>query len=147
MHRMIRLAVALGTVLLTLSACSSASGESDDEKVTITSPTDGAVVKVPFTLEWESTVPLGPPDSGEDHVHVYVDGDSNDYTVVGGTKFQIEDLSPGEHEISISLQHADHSPVGPESTITVKVGAGSDSTPDTDPDPSTDDSGGGGYAY
>jgi hypothetical protein len=54
---------------------------------------------MPFVLKWDSTVPLGPPDTGRDHVHVFVDGNSNDYTVVGGTQFQIKDLSPGKHKV------------------------------------------------
>jgi hypothetical protein len=102
--------------------------------VTITSPSDGAAVQVPFTLTWDSTVPLGPPDSGKDHVHVYVDGDENDYTVVGGNRFRLDDLGPGTHEVTITLQHADHSPVGPEDSIEVTVGGGAPATETDDGD-------------
>ena len=42
-----------------------------------------------FTVEWESDVDLGEPDTGKDHVHVFVDGNSNDYTVVGGDSFEV----------------------------------------------------------
>ena len=64
---------------------------SGGEQVTIiTSPSDGDTVDSPFMLEWDSTVPLGPPDSGKDHVHVYVDGKTNDYTVVGANEFEVE---------------------------------------------------------
>jgi hypothetical protein len=150
MRRISMLAGALAVAAMALTACGSASGgdsggSGGEEMVTITSPQDGATVQPTFMLEWDSTVPLGPPDSGKDHVHVYVDGQQNDYTVVGGTQFQIENLSPGQHEVDISLQHADHSPVGPKSSIHVTVsGSGSGSGSDTSP---STGSGGGGYGY
>jgi hypothetical protein len=144
MHHPVRSVVAIATIAFALAACGSGSDETSGasaggEKVTITSPSDGDTVDVPFMLTWDSTVPLGPTDSGKDHVHVYLDGQSNDYTVVGGTEFQVKGLSPGEHTVEISLQHADHSPVGPKSEISVTVGAGGGSE-----SPSSD-GGGGGY--
>jgi len=125
----------LALAAVTLAGCgtyvgqtSSGSGNaagSGNEKVTITSPRDGASVTAPVTLRWTSSVPLGPPDTGRDHVHVYVDGQANDYTVVGGTHFTVRNLSQGKHELDISLQHADHSPVGPMAAIHVNVTRGS----------------------
>jgi hypothetical protein len=147
MRQVVRSSVAVIAFALLATSCGSDSGDdagttSGAEKVTITSPADGATVQVPFKLAWDSTVPLGPPDTGKDHVHVYVDGDESDYTVVGGTTFQVKDLAPGEHTVEISLQHADHTPVGPTSevTVTVEGGGGSES-------PTSDDNGGGGYGY
>lgn len=91
----------------------------------ITSPAPGADVTEPFMLTWSSKAALGPPDSGKDHVHVFVDGKSNDYTVVGGNQFQIKGLSAGKHTLQVTLQHADHTPVGPSSSVSVTVaGAG-----------------------
>ena len=145
MHKPVRSIVAIAAIALATAACGSGSadsaGTSGGEEVTITSPADGADVTVPFMLKWDSTVPLGEPDTGKDHVHVYVDGKTNDYTVVGGTEFQVKNLPPGKHTVEISLQHADHSPVGPKSEISVTVGGsgGSES-------PSSEDSGGG-YGY
>lgn len=141
--------VALAVVMLTAAACGSSSdvgttsGGGGAERVKITSPANGATVHQPFTLKWNSTVPLGPPDSGKDHVHVYTDGHANDYTVVGGNSFKVNGLTPGEHTVQISLQHADHSPVGPKSEITVMVtggGSGGSSSPSSG-------DGGGGYGY
>jgi hypothetical protein len=142
MRQQSRYAVAVAALALTLAGCGSGSGAgTGGEELTITSPEDGASVQVPFELTWDSSVPLGPPDSGKDHVHVYVDGKSNDYTVVGGTRFRVKGLSAGKHEVQISLQHADHTPVGPESSIEVTVaGGGGPSTP-------ADGGGGGGYGY
>ncbi len=141
-----KLVIAFAVAALSVSACGSgdegvaANANGGEPNVTITSPKDGAKVQVPFELTWDSTELLGEPDTGKDHVHVYVDGQSNDYTVVGGTKFEIKDLSPGEHKIEISLQHADHSPVGPKSATTVTVGGSGSSEDESD-----DTGGGGGY--
>ena len=153
MHTRTLLSVAsLGLVLATAACGGSSSGTSTTggqggDELAITSPADGATVTAPFMLTWHSPVPLGPTDSGKDHVHVYVDGHENDYTVVGGTRFQIKDLSPGTHEVDIALQHADHSPVGPEDSIHVTVsGSGSGSSSPTD-DSTDDTGGGGGYGY
>ena len=150
MRHVVRSSVAVIAFALVITSCGSASGNDTDdtgtksggEKLRITSPADGATVQVPFMLSWDSTVPLGPPDTGKDHVHVYVDGDESDYTVVGGTSSQVKELPPGEHTVEISLQHADHSPVGPESevSVTVEGGGGSET-------PTGDDTGGGGYGY
>lgn len=93
-------------------------------KLTITSPEDGASLKQPFMITWDSSVKLGPPDSGRDHVHVFVDGKSNDYTVVGGNSFQLKGLSPGQHELDVTLQHADHSSAGAEDKVNVTVSGG-----------------------
>lgn len=145
MHRSTKSVIATAVAAVALSACGSSSDDVSSggsggggEKVTIASPADGASVQAPFMLKWDSTVPLGPTDTGKDHVHVYVDGNSNDYTVVGANQFRIKGLSPGKHKVEISLQHADHSPVGPKSAITVNVTGGGSST-----NPTTDDSGGG----
>ena len=147
MRQLTRSAHAASALALALAVAGCGSGtdtaSAGSEDLTITSPKDGATVQVPFTLTWDSGVPLGPPDSGKDHVHVYVDGRDNDYTVVGGTRFRMKDLSPGEHEVEVSLQHADHSPVGPEASIEVTVAGGGSGGSD-----SPEDSGGDGpYGY
>jgi hypothetical protein len=139
MRQRTKIVIPIGVAAMTLSACGSGSGgygssgstatKGGAEKVSITSPVDGASVKLPFMLTWNSTVPLGAPNTGKDHVHVYLDGKTNDYTVVGGTQFQLKNLAPGMHKIEVALQRADHSPVGPKSAITVNVGGGAPSSP------------------
>jgi hypothetical protein len=142
MRHLARTVMLAAAAALSLAACggsdstTTASGGDGggSPKLTITSPADGATVKAPFTLKWDSSVPLGPPDSGKDHVHVYLDGNS----------FRLSKVTPGEHEVEIALQHADHTPVGPESKITVTVsGSGGSGSPS----PSSDGGDGGGYGY
>ena len=131
-----------------LAACGSDSGsdEGGDPQVTITSPTDGASVGSSFEVTWDTNVDLGEPDTGRDHVHVFVDGHANDYTVVGGNEFMIEGLSAGEHTVNVTLQHADHSSAGAEDEVDVKVDPSATSTdsPSTD-EGDTGSSGGNGY--
>ena len=143
MPRHIRYVPLLVVGLLAVAACGSAGGSSGGSapKLTITSPSDGANVRLPVNLTFTSSVPLGPTDSGMDHVHVFTDGHTGDYTVVPTTTFQIKDLSPGRHTIGVTLQHADHSPAGASAQVTVVVagaGSGGGGTPGSSPtsDPS-----------
>ena len=143
-HSISRLALGATAAALvtTLAACggdSTANGsDSGGPDLTITEPTDGAVVGEAVEVSWESSVELGEPDTGRDHVHVFVDGKANDYTVVGGDEFTVKGLTPGEHTINVTLQHADHSSAGAEDEVdvTVQAGGGTDapSSDDTPPD-------------
>jgi hypothetical protein len=139
-HQSLKL-VAATALVLAAAACGGSSGagtSGGSPDLTITSPADGDTVRTPFALTWDSSEPLGPPDSGKDHVHVYVDGKSNDYTVVGGTRFQVKGLAPGKHQVQISLQHADHSSAGAEDSVEVTVSGGGGGSPS----PSSSDDGG-----
>lgn len=112
--------------------------------LTISSPADGADVGSSFALEFSSSEEIGPTDSGKDHVHVSTDGHSDDYTVVTSSPFQVTGLPPGEHTVSVTLQHADHSSAGASAEITVNVtGSGGGSSPATTAPEQGQDYGGG----
>jgi hypothetical protein len=102
----------------------------------ITSPADGDTVDVPFTVELSSSEELGPTDSGVHHVHVFFDGDDEEYLVVESESVEVTDLPEGEHVVNASLRNADHSPAGAETEVTVTVGTGAGS--DTGDDGGTD---------
>lgn len=126
------LAAAAVTALLGAACGSSGYGGGSDagggaaggKDLSITSPSDGAKVQVPFTLQLSPGVPLGAPDTGNDHVHVYYDGDDSNYEVVTSDTFQVTDLSAGDHTITASLRNADHSAAGSDVTIHVTVTGG-----------------------
>ena len=108
-----------------------------DLSLSILSPADGAEVSVPFEIELESSVPLGAPETGDHHAHLYFDTDtsSEDYDMVFDTTAELtRQLAPGEHTITASLRNADHSDAGASQQITVTVvaedGAGSTPPPD-----------------
>jgi hypothetical protein len=90
----------------------------------ITSPADGDTVDVPFTVELASSEELGPTESGVHHVHVFFDGNDEEYMVVEGESVEVTDLPEGEHVVNASLRNADHSPAGVETEVSVTVGTG-----------------------
>jgi hypothetical protein len=103
----------------------------------ITSPADGDTVDVPFTVELSSSEELGPTDSGVHHVHVFFDGNDEEYMVVESESVEVTDLPEGEHVVNASLRNADHSPAGAETEVTVTVGTGGAGS-DTGDDGGTD---------
>ena len=161
------LTAALAVLALTAAACGSdspssggggndaAAGGGGGQDLAISAPSDGAEVSAPFTLELDAAVPLGAPDTGNDHVHVFYDGDDSEYEVVTSDSFQVADLSPGEHTITASLRNADHSPAGSDVTIHVTVtgggagggGAGSNKYGNSGDDSGDDSGSGGNYGY
>jgi hypothetical protein len=111
----------------------------------IVSPSDGNSVTSPFELKVDASVPLGQPETGDDHVHLCFDGascDSGDYVKVYSDTTQVT-LPPGEHTIEARLRNADHSDAGVTDTITVTVASGG-GTGTGSPSPS---GGGNGYGY
>lgn len=132
--------------LLAVGCGDSAAGSGGSASVAIDEPSDGASVEVPFTIELSSGVDLGAPETGNHHVHIFFDDNSDDYEVVNGTRFVVRDLADGgEHTIHASLRKADHSEAGAEDSITVTVtggtGGGGGGTEGED----SDDDGGYGY--
>lgn len=125
-------------------AATPGTGGSSGPSLSIAVPADGAKVTSPFTLKVDSSVPLGDPSTGDDHVHLCFDGascDTGTYTLLYGDSIQIANLSNGTHTIEASLRHADHSAVGPTTTITVTVSGASGGSPTATSSPT----GGGGY--
>ncbi|MGH3326350.1 MAG: Ig-like domain-containing protein [Streptomycetales bacterium] len=119
----------------TTTTSGGSSGGEGEPTVTITSPQDGATVSQPFTLKFDSSVPIGAEETGRDHVHVFADGEVDNYEVVTSKSQAIDSLEPGEHTIGVTLQHADHSSAGAEAEITVMVegsGGGSGGAPKDD---------------
>jgi Family of unknown function (DUF6130) len=118
---------------------------SDSPSLSITSPSEGDTVGGTFTVKWDSSVSLGEPDTGKDHVHVFVDGNANDYTVVGGDSFEVKGLSPGKHTVDVTLQNADHSSAGAEDQVDVTVSSSGGTMSPSESE--SEDSGGGGMNY
>lgn len=119
-------------------------GDNDGEMtLTIESPAEGEEVSTPFTLEFASSEEIGPIDTGALHVHVYYDGNEDEYEVVEATTFEVTDLPAGEHDVYASLRNADHSDTGVEAEIAVTVGGSSGGGGGGD----KSDDGGGGYDY
>ncbi len=95
-----------------------------DLTLSVTAPTDGSEVSIPFDLTFGSNVALGAPESGNHHIHLFIDTDtgSAEYELVYGSTARVSrELAPGEHTLIASLRNADHSDTGKSATITVVV--------------------------
>jgi hypothetical protein len=158
----------LATLALTALACSDdddtttsaggSGGGNGDMTISIADPGDGAQVGRSFDVSVDSSVPVGEPDTGRHHVHLYYDGNTaeGEYDIVYGTTATVDRLDPGEHTIEAVIANPDHSTTDARDEITVTVGdeagasgngsgsSGSGATTTT----TMDDSGGGsGYGY
>ena len=141
MRRNLRVGMAAGAVAVTAAACggapagaagnsgSDAVSTSGPHKVTITSPAPSANVSAPLTVKFSTSVPIGPVSSGKDHVHVFVDGKTNEYTVVTSSPYVLKNIPNGKHTIDVTLQHADHSPDGASAQVSVNVTSGGSTVP------------------
>jgi hypothetical protein len=104
---------------------SAPSGGGNGATLAIVTPTDGADVTQPFTLKVNSSVPLGDPETGRHHVHVWFDGREADYKINYSDTFEVEGLPAGKHVVTAALANADHSLAGPKAEVTVTAaGAG-----------------------
>ncbi|GAA4459547.1 hypothetical protein GCM10023170_059240 [Phytohabitans houttuyneae] len=108
--------------------------------VSVLEPSAGADVRVPFTVKVDSSVPLGPSESGKHHVHVWFDGDEDNYVIVESDTTQINAAPTGEHVMHVSLRNANHSAAGVEATTRVVVAEGESV-------PGGEETGGPGYGY
>lgn len=127
-------------VALVAAACGGATqggGAPGDATIGFASPADGSSVTIPFDVQLDASVPLGDPESGNHHAHLYFDSstDSNDYDIVYGTSWQVtRALAPGEHTIIVALANPDHSLAGPTREVHVTVaGDGGEVAPTPSP--------------
>jgi hypothetical protein len=122
-----------------------AGGQQGSAALTITEPKNGATVTLPFTVKYTTIDALGPTDSGRNHVHVFLDGKEDEYTVVPTNSHEIKNAPAGQHEIDVALQRADHSPVGPTAKVMVNITGAGTGGGDTGGGGGGYDTGGGGY--
>lgn len=122
------LALGVGLTII-LAACSqSGGGDATSASISFATPSDGATVSVPFQVKLDSSVPLGAPETGNHHAHIYFDSittNTADYDIVYGTSEMVtRQLSPGPHTLIVALANPDHSLVGPKQEIKITVSGG-----------------------
>ncbi|HEY7331709.1 MAG TPA: hypothetical protein VH859_01990 [Candidatus Limnocylindria bacterium] len=118
-------ALAFALILAACSPDAAAPGGDGAPSLRVTVPQDGTTVSTPFEVAVETGAPIGPPETGSHHVHLYFDTDTSspDYDLVYETPFQVtRDLAPGEHTVIASLRNPDHSDAGVSQTFTITVG-------------------------
>ena len=97
--------------------------------IEIVAPADGDTVTVPFEVTVDASVELGPIDEGLNHFHVWF-GDTQDQPmVVESDSVRIEDAPSGEQTMWVSLQEADHTPIGDPVSISITIQGGSEQAP------------------
>jgi hypothetical protein len=96
--------------------------------LTVLEPAAGADVSVPFTVTVDTSVPLGPSESGRHHVHIWFDDDEDNYLIVESDTTRVNAAPTGAHVMHVSLRNANHSAAGVEATTRVVVAEG-DSMP------------------
>jgi hypothetical protein len=86
--------------------------------IKILSPSDGAQLDAGEAYPLQYEVALGP---GDDHFHVWVDGDrSPGIHDLKGT-YSLPKLTSGDHVITIKLVDKGHVPTGPQKSIKIHV--------------------------
>jgi hypothetical protein len=138
------LAVGVALALAALAGCAPGQGSAGNATIAFASPTDGDTVTLPFDVQLDASVPLGKPDTGNMHAHLYFDSstDATDYDIVYGTTWQVtRQLSPGEHTIIVALANPDHSLAGPTQEIHVTVSGEGGASGGESPAPSPTDTG------
>jgi hypothetical protein len=130
-HFLKALALASIVAMVAVACSEAAGGNAAEQTIAIASPADGATVSIPFDVQLESSVPIGEPETGNHHAHLYFDTDTDaaDYDIVYTNTWQVtRDLAPGEHTIIVALANPDHSLAGPtqEIHVTVSADGGSD---------------------
>lgn len=155
--RRLRVGAAVAALLapIVLVACGNRDDAGGESSISITEPTQDAKVTLPFTVKVDAGVPLGPTESGEHHVHLWLDKDAENYLVVEsdtatvspGMKATLSGkplgLAPGKHVIHISLRNANHSAAGAETEIPIELGSGTGPAPSSAPPQSSEPPGNG----
>jgi hypothetical protein len=122
--------IAAVALALTATACGgddddAGAGSGDAPTVEITTPADGDQVGASFDVQLALNFPIGEPETGRDHVHLYYDGNmtEGEYGIAYAETFTVEGLSPGPHTIQAIVAHADHSLTDARSAeVSVEVG-------------------------
>jgi hypothetical protein len=131
--------------LFVATSCAGTAASADDMTIHVTRPANGAVVPRSFTVRVASNVPIGPPDTGRHHIHLYWDGEREEgkYDIVYKKTFKKTGLSPGVHMLDAVIANADHSTTSTHEQLQLTVRKGTKAT--AGPPPSTNQPTGNGY--
>ena len=106
----------LSAVLLATAATAFAAGPAFN----IESPRNGSTITGPVTLTIAVTgAQIGTPMTGEDHLHVSIDG-GPEQAIYHNRTFTLP-LPPGQHTIAVQLAGPTHMPLLPDKAVTFTV--------------------------
>jgi hypothetical protein len=145
------LPVLLGAIALIIAGCASSGygtsggaksggGNASGATVAFATPASGAKVTSPVKVSFNvQGAKIGKPETGDMHLHVYVDQSSN-YKILYATSGQV-DVPAGQHTLKVVLAQPNHTETSTTATEQVDVtGTGGAQAPTT-----TTTSGGYGY--
>ncbi|HEX7094829.1 MAG TPA: hypothetical protein VF183_03035 [Acidimicrobiales bacterium] len=121
------LAVGTAFALVAIGCSDDGTDSSTPRSVAIVSPVDGQQVPATFDVDLDVSIPIGEPDTGLNHVHIYYDGNTEEgeYGIAYDDTFTVEGLEPGQHTLEAVIANADHSVTDTRSgEITVEVADG-----------------------
>lgn len=120
--------IVLVPLTLGLAGCRGEPAGGAGASLTIEEPADGDTVTGPVRLSLSAEgVEIGPPESGNMHFHVYVDG-SDDYLVLPAMQGTVP-VPNGEHTLRVVLAHPNHEETGTSDSVTITVSGGGQSPP------------------
>jgi hypothetical protein len=90
--------------------------------LSVVEPAQGTTVSVPFTVTVQTADPLGESDTGRHHIHIFFDGNEDQYQISYTQSAQVGEAPPGAHTMTISLRNADHSDAGPRVDVPLTIG-------------------------
>lgn len=108
----------LSTLLFSAFLAFVSAASAEEASVKITSPADGAKLDAMAQNKISYEVVPGPKG---DHTHLYVDGKETAILRQLKGSHTFETLSAGNHEICIKVVNKNHTPIGVEKCIKVKV--------------------------
>jgi hypothetical protein len=105
------------------SACTPSSGAAQGAStLSVVVPDAGAAVSLPFTVTVATGEPLGESDTGRHHIHIWYDGNEDQYQISYVENAQVTDAPAGAHTMTVSLRNADHSDAGPRVDVPLTIG-------------------------
>lgn len=103
--------------------------------IEIVEPADGDTVTVPFDVVVDAGVELGPISEGLHHFHLWFgDSPQGQPMIVESDSVRVENAPGGEQTMWVSLQEADHTPVGDPISISLTIEGGSEQAPGLPPE-------------
>jgi hypothetical protein len=116
-------ALVVAALTLVLSAACRQEASPGASTLSIQSPEGGAAVSSPVQLDVSvDGAQIGPPETGEMHLHVYV-GDSSDYAVVTSTEASVP-VPQGDQTIRVVLANPNHDETGISDSVSITVSGG-----------------------
>jgi hypothetical protein len=147
--RPVAAAAALGLVALFAAACGPGEGDATPEgqdppivttpgeqgemSLTVTTPSEGDSVTVPFEVSVDSGTELGTMAEQLNHLHIWFGDTTGQPLIVESDTTMIEDAPNGDTTMIVQVHTFDHQPASDQVSVPLVVQGGSDGEPSAPP--------------